>query len=153
MALQGAGAISLSQVQGEFGGGNPISMSEYYRNGPYVPTTVGGGLSANEYNRTGSPRSYWQDAYWGFTREVWWQGLQVTTNAGYNSTTFSSGSFTYWRGTLQEAFTTGYSGGAGQFIVSYFYSIARSGSVQFVNLQIPTNGIISMSRFYNGRKT
>ena len=37
MALQTSGAISLSQVQGEFGGANPISMSEYYRGGAYVP--------------------------------------------------------------------------------------------------------------------
>ena len=31
MALQGSGAITLAQVQSEFGGSNPISMSEYYR--------------------------------------------------------------------------------------------------------------------------
>lgn len=36
MALQGSGAISLSQIQTELGGANPISMSEYYRNGAYT---------------------------------------------------------------------------------------------------------------------
>ena len=36
MALQGSGAISLSQIQTEFGGSNPISLSEYYRNGAYT---------------------------------------------------------------------------------------------------------------------
>lgn len=30
MALQSSGAISLSDIQGEFGGSNPISISEYY---------------------------------------------------------------------------------------------------------------------------
>jgi len=39
MALQTSGAISLAQVQAEFGGGNPISMSEYYQGGSYVPTS------------------------------------------------------------------------------------------------------------------
>lgn len=32
MALQSSGAISLSQIQSEFGGSNPISLSEYYQN-------------------------------------------------------------------------------------------------------------------------
>jgi hypothetical protein len=36
MPLQTSGAISLSQIQSEFGGSNPISLSEYYRNGSYV---------------------------------------------------------------------------------------------------------------------
>ena len=36
MALSSTGSISLSQVQTEFGGSNPISLSEYYRNGSYV---------------------------------------------------------------------------------------------------------------------
>lgn len=36
MALQGSGAISASQIQTELGGANPISLSEYYRNGSYT---------------------------------------------------------------------------------------------------------------------
>jgi hypothetical protein len=36
MAIQASGAISLANVQTEFGGANPISLSEYYRNGAYV---------------------------------------------------------------------------------------------------------------------
>ena len=36
MALQSSGVISLSDLQTEFGGTNPISMSEYYRGGSYV---------------------------------------------------------------------------------------------------------------------
>ena len=37
MAITSSGAISLSNIQTEFGGVNPISLSEYYRNGAYVP--------------------------------------------------------------------------------------------------------------------
>ena len=33
MALQTSGAISLSEIQTEFGGSNPISISEYYGSG------------------------------------------------------------------------------------------------------------------------
>jgi hypothetical protein len=36
MAIQSSGAISLSDIQTEFGGSNPISISEYYRGGTYV---------------------------------------------------------------------------------------------------------------------
>lgn len=46
MALPSSGTLSLSQIQTEFGGSNPISMSEYYRGGPYVTT-----------NNTGVPTS------------------------------------------------------------------------------------------------
>ena len=36
MALQSSGAISLANIQSEFGGSNPISLSEYYLNGAYT---------------------------------------------------------------------------------------------------------------------
>ena len=47
MALQTSGAISLAQVQSEFGGAHPISMSEYYQGGAYVPTTVSFGKDSS----------------------------------------------------------------------------------------------------------
>ena len=37
MTLPSSGALSLSQIQSEFGGSNPISLSEYYRGGGLVP--------------------------------------------------------------------------------------------------------------------
>ena len=37
MALQSSGAISMTDIVGEFGGSVPHSLSEYYRNGAYVP--------------------------------------------------------------------------------------------------------------------
>jgi hypothetical protein len=40
MALQTSGSISLDDIQAEFGGSNPISLSEYYRGGAYVPDTA-----------------------------------------------------------------------------------------------------------------
>ncbi len=36
MALQASGAISLANIQTEFGGSNPIGLNEYYRDGAYV---------------------------------------------------------------------------------------------------------------------
>ena len=46
MTLQSSGAISLANIQSEFGGSNPISLSEYYRGGAYTTT-----------NNTGVPTS------------------------------------------------------------------------------------------------
>jgi hypothetical protein len=38
MVLPSSGPISLGQIQTEFGGSNPISISEYYNGGPYIVT-------------------------------------------------------------------------------------------------------------------
>jgi hypothetical protein len=40
MPLQTTGAISLGNIQTEFGGVNPISISEYVKGGSYVPNTT-----------------------------------------------------------------------------------------------------------------
>jgi hypothetical protein len=45
MSIQKSGPISLSNLQGEFGGSNPISLSEYYKNG----SLVGSNLSYSNY--------------------------------------------------------------------------------------------------------
>jgi hypothetical protein len=42
MALQTTGAITLAEIQTEFGGSNPISLSEYYAGGTYVPSGASG---------------------------------------------------------------------------------------------------------------
>jgi hypothetical protein len=39
MALPSSGPLSLSDIQAEFGGTNPISLSEYYKGGAFVLTT------------------------------------------------------------------------------------------------------------------
>mgnify|MGYP005758706689 CR=1 FL=1 len=39
MALQTSGAISLANIQSEFGASNPISINEYYRGGANVPNS------------------------------------------------------------------------------------------------------------------
>ena len=42
MAIQTSGAITLSDIQTEFGGSNPIGLSEYYAGGLYVPSGTSG---------------------------------------------------------------------------------------------------------------
>jgi len=40
MALPSSGPITLANIQTEFGGANPIGLSEYYRGGAYVPDST-----------------------------------------------------------------------------------------------------------------
>lgn len=42
MTLQSSGAIKFSELQTEFGGSNPISLSEYYAGGANVPSSTSG---------------------------------------------------------------------------------------------------------------
>ena len=42
MALPTSGPLSLADIQTEFGGSNPISLSEYYAGGAYVPAGTTG---------------------------------------------------------------------------------------------------------------
>jgi len=46
MAIPSSGAISLSTIQTEFGGANPISLSEYYAGGGLVPPGTTGTYGA-----------------------------------------------------------------------------------------------------------
>lgn len=46
MTLPASGPLSLADIQGEFGGANPISLSEYYAGGAYVPAGTTGTYGA-----------------------------------------------------------------------------------------------------------
>ena len=46
MALPSSGPLSLADIQGEFGGANPISLSEYYAGGGLVPPGTTGTYGA-----------------------------------------------------------------------------------------------------------
>lgn len=85
MALQTSGSISLLNIQGEFGGTNPISISEYYRNGGFVtsnnnnvPTT--GQISFNQF--------------YGAVKQFAFTITSNQTNANLRSLAFSAG----WNG-------------------------------------------------------
>lgn len=42
MTIQSSGPIKFSELQTEFGGSNPVSLSEYYAGGAYVPAGTSG---------------------------------------------------------------------------------------------------------------
>ena len=153
MTLQTSGAISLSQVQSEFGGSNPISISEYYRGGGRVPTqiTVGGGSYSSYYGTQSSPAYYWSQ---GFGALLVWNGSTVYSNISTQSTVTSLSNvngFDYERGT---SFATSTS--SGKFpITTTYYRIRRraTASTITVNQNIPSSGTIDMAKIYGGRNS
>jgi hypothetical protein len=151
MPLQTTGAISLSDVQSEFGGSNPISMSEYYRGGAYVPTTISTGAGSYSSYQGNISTYYWSDLENAGTVSLRWNGSTV---AGFQSsaTTYTTGGYEYQKGTL---FTSDSGGGGKGEPTTYYYRIRRRtvGSSTTVNTSIPASGTISMNQFYGGRNS
>lgn len=149
MTLQSSGAISLSQVQSEFGGSNPVSMSEYYRGGSYVPTSVT--QAAGSYTSYLYSSSYAWSA--GLGVNITWNGSQAYSNVTTPNTTtiISIGGYTYQRGSFQSSSTSG-----GKLaITTSVYQVRRrlNSSTITVNQAIPSSGMIDMADFYNGRNS
>ena len=57
MTIKSSGSLALTEIQAEFGGSAPISLSEYYRNGAYVTSNntgvpTSGAISFNQFYNT-----------------------------------------------------------------------------------------------------
>lgn len=59
MTLPASGPLSLADIQGEFGGTNPISLSEYYAGGGLVPPGTTGTYGAVPSSGTISIRNFY----------------------------------------------------------------------------------------------
>lgn len=146
MALQTSGTISFLDLQNEFGGSNPIAISEYYRGGAYVPTAITGSYTSYQWNIS----TYFWRVYGSNTITIEWNNTVVyTTTTGSGSTTdVTTGGYDYNRGTLQ------YSSGGGKGGTPYYwYNVRRRLASETVNTGIPSSGAIDMADFYGGRKT
>lgn len=153
MTLQTSGAISLSQVQAEFGGANPISMSEYYRGGANVPSTRATSSTVREpssgtVNSQTSPLA----ATWnvnpgnGTVLIQWPSGTTIVQGATAGITSYTAGGSTYYRGSFH--YSDQYAG--------TFYNLHRVRTVASttnINTAIPASGTISMNQFYGGTNT
>lgn len=129
---------NLANVQAALGGSNPISMSEYYRGGPYVPTTrttttTEGpfySLSVYSWSRTNAG-----------TVTIYWNGSLIASGSYGDITTFSSGGFLYVRGAFQS--------GSGSGLNPYKYAISRQYSTSTsINTGVPSSGTISIAQLY-----
>lgn len=139
---------NLANVQAALGGANPISMSEYYRGGAYVPTsrttTVREPTSGENYNYPSSPYTWWEVIYTPFSSvTVRWSGAEFYAGANINITSATSGGYTYFRGSYRGTVSDPYGGGY------YLYGVYRtSSSTTTINTGVPASGQISLSQLY-----
>lgn len=142
--MPSTGALSFSNLQTVMGGANPISLSEYYRNGTYVPSTKSVTVQEPSSGEYYSPGSYsWYDSFNSksglSTYFIYWAGSLVGNfSSSQGWTSYTSGSTTYYRGSSQGA--------------SYYGIYRTTLSTVNINTNVPTSGTISMSQFYGAEK-
>lgn len=157
MALQSTGAISLNDVQTEFGGSNPIGIDEYYRGGSNVPDTpanssipTSGTIAMDDFyggDSTpaggGSPATYtWSNYAYGATIGtliVYW-----LNNATSTLTTLRTISGQQHTGTGQswDVYTedlSPFNGQTGKIVYRYQSGGSFTGDIQIDNMSL-TNG-------------
>ena len=87
MAIPSSGSLALSAIQTEFGGSNPISMSEYYAGGSNVPS----GTTGNNGNVPTSGALDFND-FRGSTNAVYMtaSGGSISTDGNFKVHQFTS---------------------------------------------------------------
>lgn len=148
--LQSSGAISLANLQTTMGGANPISMSEYYLNGVYVPSSKSITVTEGPFVSDNSPGGPY-GVFEGGNQYARWNSVTVSTS--YNIVnSWTNGIYTYYKGALNYSYyTAGGYGSSGYW--TYWYAISRTyASTTTINAGIPTSGTLSMNQFYGGEK-
>lgn len=179
MALQTSGSISLSELASEFGGSAPHSLSEYYRGGANVPTTITtgvpqGSFSAFQFNNTGatgatgtitSVNYFWKVQL--LSSSVVWNGVTKPNLNNHETTGMLSGphldtsfpsndGFEYERGSFVGNFTVAATSPGFTFSANLYRVRRRQAATTTtttVNTGIPSSGQVSLTDFYGGRKT
>jgi hypothetical protein len=157
MTLQTSGSISLNNLKSEFGGSGDIKLSDYYRNGSYVPSNITVNTTVREPSSgtNFSDNTYWTVLTGSFTGvRVSWGDNIVHSSDETEHTSASSGGYTYYRGSFVRYDRV--PAGPNRYIFRSHYRLHRisgGSSTTPVNRNVPTSGQISLSNFYGGRKT
>ncbi len=169
MALQATGPISFSQVQTEFGGSHPILLSEYYKDGLYVPSTIGSepgawgswttgnpGYNTNMHNIVNTAYNYWIIFHNGSAVSGAGPNDNLQLDPGSPPMRVTVGSYEYERATSYYFYYIDNKGVYDSYY-SYHYHRRAPSTEETVNANIPTDGDphpeISMNNMYEGRKT
>jgi hypothetical protein len=141
-------AYNMANIQSALGGSNPISLSEYYRGGPYVPTTrssvVREPTSGDYYTWPNNPYTWWEALVLGspLYSQARWFGTSFNSTSS-TTTSISSGGYTYYRGSYRRSLSDSYGN------TYYLYGLYReSGSTISINTSVPSSGTISISQLY-----
>ena len=144
MVLQASGAISLTEIQSEFGGSNPIGLDEYYRSGSYVDaqltfSSAGGAnwSNSNQVIRYTSSNTY--TFIWGGTVVCQATGSNTSSGLDHISGTASGHTiYVYGCGTRRQNYS------------SYQrWVIWRKNKAAYSGIPYDTSSQIAMSDFYN----
>jgi hypothetical protein len=133
---------NLANVQAALGGANPISMSEYYRGGPYVPTTGTTTVTEGPFHASNSYEFTQTNA--GTVTIYWAETLITQGSYGGTVTSVSYGGYVYLRGALVSG------SGSAFFPRRYYISRQYSTSVA-INTGVPSSGSISLSQLLGAR--
>ena len=138
--LQSSGQIAVLDLANAFGGSAPHSMSEYYRGGGLVPSIIRDPTSGTYYSLTVPNYSWYIDtsAAPPDYLSIVYNNTTLINDAAVapGTTSYTSGGYTYYRGTFE--YYDGYGGD--------YFSYHRE---QSVNTSVPTSGMISLSNFYD----
>lgn len=124
MAISSSGAVALSTVQSEFGGGNPISMSEYYSGG--YPNNFSNTGSSTAFTPTGKSFSY---------------NYTYTYQSG--KSTLTGTATQYYDGFCHTSIRSQFSGSTQSITVNKFSGVDKTGN----SGAIPSSGTIDMNKF------
>ena len=112
MTLQASGnAIKFSEIQTEFGGSNPISLSEYFSGGSYVPSNTTGYPGGTATTIPSSPNTIRASSFYGSSAVVIYNPISLSPKY-YSESDTSSGPYCsinivfYTNGTIQAAAAT-----------------------------------------------
>jgi hypothetical protein len=154
MAIPASGPLSLTDIQTEFGGTNPIGLNEYYRGGPYVPTTGGSFTrqpASGQYYSAATPGTYvWAVITYppASLNEIianWNDTLPEPFPAAGVTSFVSNDGWTYFRGTFVT--TT-----VGKLFTTNDYGIYREqGTTIAINTGVPSSGTISIANLYGAQ--
>lgn len=132
-------AYNMANIQSALGGSNPISLSEYYRGGAYVPTTRTSGTVREPTSGGYNNASY----YWltGSSQPTQCAGIQwagTSISSGGTFTSYTSGIYTYYQGGLYSS---------GKAVDSYYVYRTYPNTVS-INTGVPSSGTISIANLY-----
>lgn len=145
MAIQDSGIISLSDLQTEFDGENPIALSEYYRGGAYVPNSNAAVPAAGEVSFS----DFYGAVNQSFTSQLFTSSGTYTPTSGATSALFLVFS-PYKAVPFQQAIVGGGGGGfAEKFVATLSGTYSVSGIDSGSSVASVSGSGISVSAYAN----
>ncbi len=147
-----SGVISLNAIKEALGGPTSPALSNYYRGGAYTPSTK----TVSTVVREPSSGEYYNYPIYGWVRQsetnfgyIRWNNTTITDAAGFSAASYTSGGWTYYRGSHRDFQND--ENGWGIYYAALYRQQGSTTNVS-INTGVPSSGQISMSQFYGAEK-